>query len=282
MPQPKHPPEFTPMKAAAGRSRKHAPAKTAVGYIRVSDAVCSVVHRTLSEEEQRRILTWFAEKEGLTLVDLFLDKVASEDRNEGNSGDFVDPLTFVLPAWQGLTDAVSAVREGRANTLLCVGLDRLSNGSSYSHLRWLSWLSESADAGWRFLPVDGLSTDTAMGRFTDTLLSSQIQFHESLRSEMKKTTLADLLALPRYEGPTSTVSEMQEAIGDLFAEPEPLPVQAAVRLDAYGIVQRAVEEGVTRGYRRAFKHTDAPGEESIRASIEREVMDALCEVLRFD
>jgi hypothetical protein len=58
--------------------------------------------------------------------------------------------------------------------------------------------------------------------------------------------------------------------------------RASVRLDAYGIVQRAVEEGVSRGYRRAFKHTDAPGEESIRASIEREVMDALCEVLRFD
>lgn len=65
-------------------------------------------------------------------------------------------------------------------------------------------------------------------------------------------------------------------------EPEPLPVQAAVRLDAYGIIQRAVEEGVARGYRRAFKYTDAPGEEGIRASIEREVMDALCEVLRFD
>jgi hypothetical protein len=58
--------------------------------------------------------------------------------------------------------------------------------------------------------------------------------------------------------------------------------RASVRLDAYGIVQRAVEEGVARGYRRAFKHTDAPGEERIRASVEREVMDALCEVLRFD
>jgi hypothetical protein len=60
------------------------------------------------------------------------------------------------------------------------------------------------------------------------------------------------------------------------------PSKAEVRLDTYGLVQRAVEEGIAKGYRRAFTHTDAPGEEALRESIDRAVMDALCEVLRFD
>jgi hypothetical protein len=62
---------------------------------------------------------------------------------------------------------------------------------------------------------------------------------------------------------------------------EAMPVNAEVRLDAYAIVRRAVEEGVARGYRRAFKHSDAPSGDWVREAIEQDVLSSLCEVLRF-
>lgn len=61
-----------------------------------------------------------------------------------------------------------------------------------------------------------------------------------------------------------------------------IPTRTAVRIRAYDVIWRAVEEGVAYGYKRAHKHTDAPGEESIREHIERAVMASLEEVLAFD
>jgi hypothetical protein len=53
-------------------------------------------------------------------------------------------------------------------------------------------------------------------------------------------------------------------------------------MKTYSIVADAVERGVTRGYYRAHKHTDAPSEETIKDVIANAVMGELCDVVDFD
>ncbi|MDP3939770.1 MAG: hypothetical protein Q8R92_16760 [Deltaproteobacteria bacterium] len=53
-----------------------------------------------------------------------------------------------------------------------------------------------------------------------------------------------------------------------------------MRIKAYTVVERAVDEGVALGYNRAHKHTDTPGE-AIKEYVRREVMIALCEIMDF-
>lgn len=48
------------------------------------------------------------------------------------------------------------------------------------------------------------------------------------------------------------------------------------------ILDRAIEEGVRRGYRRAFKHNDSPSEEHILSTIEDCVMGEIYEYFDFD
>jgi len=58
-------------------------------------------------------------------------------------------------------------------------------------------------------------------------------------------------------------------------------IKTAVHLNAYTLIERAVGEGVSYGWHRAHKHTDKPGETVIKENLEREVMNALCEILIF-
>ena len=60
-----------------------------------------------------------------------------------------------------------------------------------------------------------------------------------------------------------------------------MKIKAKVRLNAYAVITRAIDEGVALGYRRAHKHTDAPTEIQMRDALEQAVMEALCEVLDF-
>lgn len=57
-----------------------------------------------------------------------------------------------------------------------------------------------------------------------------------------------------------------------------------VRLDAYGIISRAVEEGIGYGYRRALKYSldGEPSEEQMKDALHMAIMNSLCEVLQFD
>lgn len=55
-----------------------------------------------------------------------------------------------------------------------------------------------------------------------------------------------------------------------------------VKANLYEIVSRAVEEGVQYGYSRSFKHTDNPDKEVMIDTIYQAVMNALCEVIKFD
>lgn len=48
------------------------------------------------------------------------------------------------------------------------------------------------------------------------------------------------------------------------------------------ILEQALEEGVRRGYRRAFKHIEDPTEESICQHIEECVMSSLYEYFTFE
>ena len=56
----------------------------------------------------------------------------------------------------------------------------------------------------------------------------------------------------------------------------------APRANLYTIISRAVEEGARIGYRRAHKHTDAPGEDVVLEHVERAVMESLAEVIAFE
>jgi len=55
-----------------------------------------------------------------------------------------------------------------------------------------------------------------------------------------------------------------------------------MRFSEYALITRAVEEGVAYGVNRAYKHTDNPDTETLRDTIEQEVMNALCEILVFE
>ena len=55
-----------------------------------------------------------------------------------------------------------------------------------------------------------------------------------------------------------------------------------MRARDYTIMQRAVEEGVAAGWRRAHKHTDRPGEDAVCSAIWSAVTDAISEVFDFD
>lgn len=60
------------------------------------------------------------------------------------------------------------------------------------------------------------------------------------------------------------------------------PVASGVRVRVFSVIDRAVEEGVARGWNRAHKHTETPGEQAIRDAIAQAVLDELCGVLAFD
>lgn len=48
------------------------------------------------------------------------------------------------------------------------------------------------------------------------------------------------------------------------------------------ILENAIEEGVRRGYHKAFKHNDSPSEGAILESVETYVMSAIYEYFTFD
>lgn len=59
-------------------------------------------------------------------------------------------------------------------------------------------------------------------------------------------------------------------------------VGGGMRVKAYEVLARAVDEGIAYGYQRAHKYTPTPDAETMRAALERAVMDAIAEVFEFD
>jgi len=54
-------------------------------------------------------------------------------------------------------------------------------------------------------------------------------------------------------------------------------LESGLRVRVYPVLCEAVEAGVLRGWRRAFKHEDSPSEATIRTSIEEAVIGEMCE-----
>lgn len=57
---------------------------------------------------------------------------------------------------------------------------------------------------------------------------------------------------------------------------------SSVKIDAYKIIDDAVESSVRYGFDRAHKHTDKPDKEHIIEEIHRQVMSNLCEIFKFE
>ena len=59
-------------------------------------------------------------------------------------------------------------------------------------------------------------------------------------------------------------------------------IKASVRINVYTVILNAVQEGVSRGWRKAHKHTETPSDEAIVSGIMDSVMLELSEILKFD
>lgn len=55
-----------------------------------------------------------------------------------------------------------------------------------------------------------------------------------------------------------------------------------MKLRAYNIVSDAIDRGIERGYRRAFKYVDDPGEGTIKQEVFNAVMGELCDIIDWD
>jgi hypothetical protein len=60
------------------------------------------------------------------------------------------------------------------------------------------------------------------------------------------------------------------------------PVRGGMKVRAYDVLRRALEEGAEYGWRRAHKHTDAPDEETIKDQIVTAILNEVCEYFDFD
>jgi hypothetical protein len=59
-------------------------------------------------------------------------------------------------------------------------------------------------------------------------------------------------------------------------------VRGGMKVRAYDVLRRAVEEGAMYGWRRAHKHTDTPEENAIVDQIIQGVLNEVCEYFDFD
>ncbi len=59
-------------------------------------------------------------------------------------------------------------------------------------------------------------------------------------------------------------------------------VKGGMRVRAYDVFHRAVEEGISLGWHRAHKHTDTPGEDAIKDHMLTEVLNSVSEYFVFE
>lgn len=60
------------------------------------------------------------------------------------------------------------------------------------------------------------------------------------------------------------------------------PVRGGMKVRAYDVLRRAVEEGAEYGWRRAHKHTDSPDPQAIKDQIVTAILNEVCEYFDFD
>lgn len=54
-----------------------------------------------------------------------------------------------------------------------------------------------------------------------------------------------------------------------------------MELKFYEIIEKALEEGIAYGFRRAYKHSDSPSEEILKEYILHAMMTSLDEIIQF-
>ena len=59
-------------------------------------------------------------------------------------------------------------------------------------------------------------------------------------------------------------------------------VTGRMRVNAFAVLADAVNQGIERGWHRAYKHADKPSESDIKEAVEIAVIDAICEYFVFD
>ena len=59
-------------------------------------------------------------------------------------------------------------------------------------------------------------------------------------------------------------------------------VSGGMRVRAYEVLRRAIEDGAAYGWRRAHKHTATPSEETIKDEIVTGILNEVCEYFDFD
>ena len=57
--------------------------------------------------------------------------------------------------------------------------------------------------------------------------------------------------------------------------------EVLLKWNTYGLIQRAVEEGITYGLSRAHKHTDVPTQADLSIAIENAIMSELSSIIDF-
>jgi hypothetical protein len=60
------------------------------------------------------------------------------------------------------------------------------------------------------------------------------------------------------------------------------PVQGGLRLKAYPVLQRAVEEGFRYGWGRAHKYTETPTQAHLEDAVTTAILNEICEYFEFD
>lgn len=66
------------------------------------------------------------------------------------------------------------------------------------------------------------------------------------------------------------------------ARPPRLHVVGGLRVRAYEVLRRAVEDGIDYGWMRAHKHTDTPSQHAIKNEILQGILNEVCEWFAFD
>lgn len=59
-------------------------------------------------------------------------------------------------------------------------------------------------------------------------------------------------------------------------------VRGGMKVRAYDVLRRAIEEGVEYGWRRAHKHTDSPDAETIKDQVVTGILNEVCEYFDFN
>ena len=147
----------------------------AIGYVRVSTDEQADSGAGL--EAQRRAIRAEVSRRGWHLVELF------EDAASGKS----------LSNRPGLQEALRAIEEGRAETLVVAKLDRLSR----SLMDFAALMERSRKGGWALVALDlGVDTTTPSGEMMANVLAVFAHFERRLIGQRTR----DALAVKRSQG----------------------------------------------------------------------------------